>query len=1602
MRNRLLNFRPVKSTLRLVAPDLAKLEDALSEGRDFRIKPAPKPMEGADPRSSDIHAGRTGKTVLDEMAIDALQQRELLAETAAGRGAGDLDASLLSLYGAARTGIEETGANSLFLALGFLEWVDQEKSSNRHRAPILLVPVTLERKSVQSGYLLRRHDDEAIVNPTLLQMLRSVFELKVNGLDTVFADDKGVDVARILQAFREAVLPITDWEVTEDAFLGLFSFTKYLMWKDLQDRSADLMSNPVVQHLIERPGESFAVEAQTSDNRRLDASHGPAEIVAPLLADSSQLKAIIAVDAGANLVLEGPPGTGKSQTIANLIAHCLAKGRTVLFVSEKAAALSVVHKRLEAAGLGPFCLELHSAKARKSEVIQQLGKSLEARTATDTDEWARTGERLARQRIDLNAFVDTLHTVHRNGLSPFDAIGTCIAHGEDPISQLGWTDADAPDRTRLDALRELCRSMAAMAGAIGDLEAHPLEGIGHARWSPAWQDELQAAVREADTAIDALRDAAIGLGALLKISMQDAGIGRLALLDLLAESMLAATQVPVEFAARAGDERTMVLAAALAQHGLARQAHWRTIGTQWKPALLTRKAEDLASRLRQVARSWWPASIFRQRALTTSLTDARTDGRRPTLADIGEVISPLAACQDEEATLARMMPEVEALIGRRWNVVDSDWGALQSHVEWRQLLIERIVRITDGDIDLRGDLQPRLIAMAGSERALLEAQASAGRAFASLRDAWRHAQEAVGRCTALASPVVPIFGADDAERALENAQSTLARWTGASRLMQTWCAWRDVRERAIANGLQGIVSSVESGDTALDRVEAHFEHSYRSWWAKRIVSTEPVLSRFSSADHQRKIEEFRQTDAHYQRLTEQYLSTTLGARVPFSNGAAIGVESEVGRLRRELQKKTRHMPIRQLIGSLPTLLPRLKPCLLMSPLSVAQYLDAGHAPFDLVVFDEASQIPVWDAVGVIARGRQLVVVGDPKQLPPTTFFSRSGTEDDSDDAGHDVQELESILDECLGTGMKRMSLQWHYRSRHESLITFSNVRYYESRLVTFPSPVTDDTAVRFHHVEGAYDRGGSRTNRAEADAIVDAIEKHFLDPMQRLRSLGVVTFNQPQKELIETLLDARRRTGTALDRAIAERVDEALFIKNLENVQGDERDVILFSITYGPDQSGKVALAFGPLNIEGGQRRLNVAISRAREAIGIYSTLLPEMIDLARVRAAGVRDLRHYLAFAQQGVRALDGQPVSASNGPDSPLEEAVIDALRTQGWTAHPQVGSSAYRIDIGVVDPRSVGRYLLGIEFDGRNYHSGATARDRDRLRQRVLEGLGWQLHRIWSIDWWLNPADEIRKLTARLESALVRPTPELPIQHDPKQGSGPDAKTERSNGSADDGDAGDAGDSGVPGVPSAKTASSASNASNASSGDRPGLPPYSPTVLPRAPSDAFHDSRSAATLIAQIREVARLEGPIDEAETFRRIARAWGFERSGARIVARLQHLMPADLARTTEGATTWLWPPGADPSRLPACRVSDGSDGSARNVRDVCLAELAALLLHVLQEGGNAPPADAARTVCRLLGMARTPAEAEQRVALAHDWLVVLGKANRVDGLWSAAR
>lgn len=446
------------------------------------------------------------------------------------------------------------------------------------------------------------------------------------------------------------------------------------------------------------------------------------------------------------------------------------------------------------------------------------------------------------------------------------------------------------------------------------------------------------------------------------------------------------------------------------------------------------------------------------------------------------------------------------------------------------------------------------------------------------------------------------------------------------------------------------------------------------------------------------------------------------------------------------------MPLRRLLPSLPTLLPALKPCLLMSPLSVATYLPIDAVTFDLVIFDEASQIPPEEAVGAIVRGRQVIVAGDEKQLPPTSFFHAVVSEpvaDDDDDELADQPITDSILEECIPL-FPEAYLSWHYRSRHESLIAFSNHEFYDGRLVTFPSALdeTDGLGVKFVLVEdGTFDRGGSRTNRPEARRVSEMIIEHMR--ATPARSLGVITMSVSQQEAVERELFRLRQENPDLDEAFSEEQPAHFFVKNLERVQGDERDCIVVSLGYGPDQHGVVNLQFGPLSRPGGQRRLNVAATRGKEKTTLVASLRPSQLDLSRLTTGSgdVALLQRYMEYMQSGGN-LPNRGSRSVGIAESDFEEDVKRHLEQRGLRVDCQVGASGFRIDLAIRHPDAPGRYILGVECDGATYHRALSARVRDRLRQDVLEGLGWTITRIWSTDWFKDPDRVIERVVGVVE--------------------------------------------------------------------------------------------------------------------------------------------------------------------------------------------------------------------------------------------------------------
>ena len=755
-------------------------------------------------------------------------------------------------------------------------------------------------------------------------------------------------------------------------------------------------------------------------------------------------------------------------------------------------------------------------------------------------------------------------------------------------------------------------------------------------------------------------------------------------------------------------------------------------------------------------------------------------------------------------------------------------------------------------------------------------------------------------------------------------------WLDNIRDLRDWCVFLSTKQQADDLGLLAATSALEQGVVTEQTLRSAFDKALYLSVADAIVQNEPVLANFSGAVMKSNISHYRDACDSFEKLTRNELVARLSAKVP-NAGSNVADSSEIGILKRAIRSGGRGLSIRKLFDMIPHLLPRLCPCLLMSPISVAQYIDPSYPQFDLVIFDEASQLPTSEAVGAIARGKNLIVVGDPKQLPPTSFFESNHVDEDN----IEQEDLESILDDCLALSIPETYLLWHYRSKHESLIAFSNREFYDNGLFTFPSPNDLKSEVEFIPVKGFYDRSKTRQNNAEATAVVEEIRRRLADEKLRSQSIGVVTFSSVQQNLIEDKLQEVFAKHPELDEWNSNAA-EPVFVKNLENVQGDERDVILFSVGYGPDAQGKVTLNFGPLNRAGGWRRLNVAVSRARRKMIVYSTLMPEQIDLAKTRADGVAGLRAFLEFAKNGKQALRTHTLEGISEPNA-LTNSIAQALEQTGCTVSTNIGYSRYRIDLGIVHPERPKEFVLGILIDGEQYRNAATARDRNVLQDGMLQTLGWNIHRVYSIDWLQNPDKEVEKIQSALEDALQHP-----------------ANTEAPSASVSDSVALESYERLEDADTSVKAAEHYSVCS---------LAPVS------RPAEEFYLPQNASIVMAQILEVINTEAPISSSLLTKRVIALWGMTRAGNRIVSYMKDLCSRMRLHTTKTLNgTFYWKADQQPEQYDEFRAPR-NDLERRNMDLICREEIASAVKNVLETQVSLPREDLKREVYKLFGFSR---------------------------------
>ena len=1702
-----------------------------------------------------------------------------------------LEKRLLNTYYTARTSIEEQGTNILYLALGMLTWFEAESSEKARQAPLVLVPVQLERGTVAERFKLRYSGAEIEGNLSLQAKLRDSFGLLLPLVE--FNEDS--QLSNYYATVSKAIQDIPRWQVEENNIaLGFFSFGKFILWRDLDPSiwpsGATLLDHPSINSLL-GPGKSFRdsrPDFALNDKTFLDNEPTVSNLHQVLDADSSQLLALVAVQEGRNLVIQGPPGTGKSQTIANLLAEAIGAGKKVLFVAEKMAALEVVKRRLDSLGLGEACLELHSRKANKKALHDELQRTRELGRPVNAPLVEDQIAQLPRYRNDLNSYAEAVNQRLGNSHRTAQQVaGELLKLREEAdvtalprinfANLAEWSDADAKRAHELAMTLQVLLQKAGMPqkllfwgsmlddssmlaswqnqlmgqlqtaiAAVADLQtaaemlaqllylplpdehlaAKALAPVGHYAHQEALvahsgealkaTNTLQAAAQQlaellhepnpmTSSEAEALRQAALlahreataahfggSLEAVTALQNISRALAEVLHLDIPGDRIAAAALLPAA--------RHTLLAPALLHANVANPA-WaqpNTIITEGQPAataltalrqtfdnilLPEAWAQQLVTErgnLVAYGDKWWRFLIGDYHRARQRLQQVWRGPLPKENSTVVEAIDAIHEVARHEQTLRDLAPLAGQLYGATWQGVQSNWAALgciegyltltHQRINQQQLPValltylsgtSRSEEVTALAEALKKAWQQHSIALKTISEALLLKQVTAAGLSNELENqalsiqvskltAWiantplpddiaaRQAalELALPKYQAAVQRVVDVTQSNEAsffkptgkfpaqpfaeqlailtkwatdtprpeiiadslallETALPkhtnalqavvdflhlneerrfglnerflfqqfaNQSATLTAWLANIPALRLVTEWNNKAAIVQAENMAELLALAESWEPAAQLLAATVRQTWLEFLLTLAYKKYPALRQFERAGHEETVGRFRQADSdslshnrirvmqeHHQRLPNQY------------------ADGQMAILRKESSRRRNHLPLRKLMEQAGRAIQAIKPVFMMSPLSVANFLPPGALEFDLVVFDEASQMKPVDAFGAIARGKQLLVVGDSKQLPPSDFFTKAVAPLDADEDEENLNataDVESILDMCASRNMHTQPLRWHYRSLHESLIAVSNHLFYDDNLVVFPSPDNTPGALGlvYHHLANtSYGRSTTRNNLQEADAVADAVMRHARSTPQH--TLGVVAFSTAQRQAIQDALELRRKQYPSLEAFFNSHPNEPFFVKNLENVQGDERDVIMISIGYGRDANGYFGMNFGPINREGGHRRLNVLITRAKRRCEVFTNITADDIDLSRSQSEGVAALKTFLNYAQHGYL---NQNVATGRDMDSPFEDAVYRALTARGYTVRPQVGSQGFFIDLAVVDPNQPGRYIIGIECDGAMYHSARSARDRDRLRQTVLENVGRRLHRIWSTDWFRDPVHETDRAVAAIEEARHLATPNQ-------------VEEVETNEVAE-----------VPIVDLEREKSVASGSTSAAE-------PYQMAQLPAAIRRQELHLHPTGRLAVWVTEVVDAESPIHIDEVTRRLASAVGATQVGTRIrnsVAEAIRL--AGKMGTVRQQEDFLWNPNMPVAAVPL-RDRSNLPPASRKLNFVAPEEIAAAVLIIVRESFAVEQEAVVLPAARILGFPR-PSEEQKRIfVIATDKLIVDGLLRMNNGV-----
>ncbi|HEY7143696.1 MAG TPA: AAA domain-containing protein [Streptosporangiaceae bacterium] len=1167
-------------------------------------------LAGADPAALERFL-RTGTVRVTRLFRDADLRADAIRRVQA-------------IHRRARELLEERGIRAGYLATGLARW---DELFLEPAAPVVLRGLTITPTRARHDDFELALDEDSEINPVLLHKLASAYGAATEEL----ADQSPGQIGELLVKAADAA-EIPGFEITPRQVIGTFTYAKLPMVRDLQ-AAGELLGDSDVVAAIAGDTDAQALlstdEPPDSTGLLLDSPEADYSV---LDADSSQRSAIESVLAGRSLVIHGPPGTGKSQTIANLIAALVARGRKVMFVAEKRAAIDAVLSRLKSADLGEMVLDIHEGTRDRLRIARDLGDTLAQAQRTTSPDVSDLHRRLIDRQQRLSQHVAALHQRHEPwGVTPFEVQSALLGIPAAARTPVRVAAPDRIGRERADQIRDELREF----GHLGGFSFRP----GSTPW-------FGAALRTSEQARQAC--------------------------DLA--SRLSSRTVPM-LVHRAGR--------AAAETGLAGPAGYRGA------AAMIRLYAEVGQTLRVLADDVY-------RGDPGLLATAAGDG-----AGLG--FRERRTLRGQARALVRGGTELsrEQLAGQLTEAA----GQLR---RWRELRA--------------GDGLPRLPA--------------------DLPELQQQLAECEQQLTALRGHIqVP-----------EDPEETLAALCADQDTAWQLPRLYELAARFDEAGLGPLLDELARRQAAPDIAAAAFDHAWYVSILDQIRVRDPGYGASRGGALDEIASDFRTRDVQHLAANRARVSRSWADRLCDAQDRH-PLQARV--IRKQAALRRGHLPLRRLLDQASDVLFALKPCWAMSPLMVSQVLPAARL-FDVVIFDEASQIIPADAIPSIIRGHQIVVAGDDRQLPPTNFFRQVG--DAGEEPGEDDESLvsfgdgfESVLD-ALRPLLPTCPLAWHYRSRDERLVAFSNMHIYGGALTTFPGVFRDDC---LRHVVVAQGPGAGQevSVTAEVHKVVELILEHARARPEE--SLGVIALGIRHAERIDSELREVLADHPGLEGFFAEDCPEPFFVKNLERVQGDERDAIILSIGYGKHPDGRMRYQWGPLLRDGGERRLNVAATRAKHRLTLVSSFSSHDVDPDRVTKAGAKLLADYLEYASSG-----GIAMNATGGAElDPFEADVRDRLAACGIIVVPQYGVGGYRVDFAATHPQDADRMILAIEADGASYRESGSVRDRDRLRGEHLQRLGWRFHRLWSTSWFHDPQAEVARLREAYQKAVSAAQPRPP---------------------------------------------------------------------------------------------------------------------------------------------------------------------------------------------------------------------------------------------------